>query len=135
MVEESLVTGIAIDHCVAIDSPRLPAAPHGGITVALMRHALDEVAVYCIINCYVITTTILTELVLHRGLGMTHGNIIEVFSPLALKVPLSHGRGVGGEACPEQQFQIHHIVHDGVVTAIVFHVAWPAEDGSHLIII
>lgn len=35
---------------------------------------------------------------------------------------------------PEEQFQIHHVIHDGVVAAVVLHVAGPTENSPHLTI-
>ena len=56
--------------------------------------------------------------ILRAGLGMLDGNLCQLLAPSVLR-------------CPEKQFQVDHIVHDGVVPAVVFHVARPTEDGAH----
>ena len=54
-------------------------------------------------------------MVFHRGLGVRDGDVIEQ-------------RVATVTGSPEEQVQVHHVVHDGVVTTEHLHVAGPAED-------
>ena len=118
MGQEALVTGEAVHHRVAIDGPRLSAAPHRLVAVALMGHTLDEVARERIVYRHVVARAVGAEVVLHGSRGMCHGQVAQVAAFPVL-------------GCPEEQFEVDHIVHDGVVPAIVAHVAWPAQHGAH----
>ena len=53
-------------------------------------------------------------MVLHRGLGVHDRDVIEQ------RIATMAGS-------PEEQVEVHHVVHDGVVTAEHLHVAGPAE--------
>ena len=111
--------GVAIYHRIAIDGPTLSTSPHRVVGIALMGHPLDKIAADGIINCHVIATAIGAEMVLHRGLGMSHRQVVEELVATVLR-------------CPEHHVKIHHIVHDGIVRPVArFHLSWPTQDGSH----
>ena len=83
-----------------------------------MGHTLNEVARERIVYRHVVARAVGAEVVLHGGLGMHHSQVAQVAASPVL-------------GCPEEQFEVDHIVHDGVVPAIVAHVAWPAQHGAH----
>ena len=52
-----------------------------------------------------IAAAIRAEVILHRGLGMSHRQIVEQFVATVL-------------GSPEHHVEIHHIVHDGIVSQL-----------------
>ena len=123
-VEEPAVTGVAVDHRVAVNRPCLSAAPHRMVGIALVGHAAQETAGEGVVDCHMIARAVGTEVVVHGRLGMAHRYVVE---PFAVGI-------VGGCLLtrPEEQLQVDHVVHDGVVSAVVFHVTGPRENRPHL---
>ena len=70
-----------------------------------------------IIDSDMIAGAVGTEMMLHRCLGMTHGKVVEQRVAAILR-------------SPEHHVEVHHVVHDGVVSAEHLHVAGPGEDGA-----
>ena len=77
MVEEALVVGVAINHGVAINGPRLAATPHRPVSMALMGDAFDETACQRVINSHMVATAIFTEVVLHGRFSVFYSNILQ----------------------------------------------------------
>ena len=75
--------GETVNHRIAIDGPRLPAAPHGVVGIALMGHPFDEMSVESVIHRDMIARAVGAEMVPHGGLGMSHGDVVK---PLASSV-------------------------------------------------
>ena len=62
-----------------------------------------------------IAAAIRAEVILHRGHGMSHRQIVEQFVASVL-------------GSPEHHVEIHHIVHDGIVRPVAgFHLSRPAQ--------
>ena len=84
-----------------------------------MGHPLDKIAADGIINCHVIATAIGAEVVLHRGLGMSHRQVVEELVATVL-------------CSPEYHIEVHHIVHNRIVGPVArLYLSWPTQDGSH----
>ena len=77
-----------------------------------MGDALYEVAVLLVVHGDVVARTIFAEVIAHGGVGVADGDVAQPLTPAIL-------------TGPEQQFQVNHVVHDGVVTTIVLDVARP----------
>ena len=71
-----LIVGITVTHGVSVNGPCLSACPGGFVSIPLCSLFLTYLTGYGIIIHYVITAVIGTEMVLHGGIGMLHGNII-----------------------------------------------------------
>ena len=62
-----------------------------------------------------IATSIRTEMVLHRGLGVGYSQIIKQFVSTIF-------------SCPEHHIEVHHIIHDGIMWPVArLHFSRPAQ--------
>lgn len=118
-VQKHLVARIAVHHSVSVYGPRLSACPHGVVGIALMCDPLDEVAAYSVVYGHMIAAAVGSEMVEHRGLGMSHRQVVQQF---VAPIP----------GCPEHHVEVHHVVHDGVVWPVVWlYLSRPAQQGAN----
>lgn len=59
-VQEYPVVRIAINHRIAVDGPALSSYPHRMVSIALMGHTFDEIAIDGIIYCHMIAAALRT---------------------------------------------------------------------------
>ena len=59
-IEEHLIVGVAIYHRIAVDGPALSSCPHRMVSIALMGHTFDEIAIDGIIYCHMIAAALRT---------------------------------------------------------------------------
>ena len=70
--------GVAIAHRETIASPALTAAPYRFVEESLMGDTFDDTPVGRVIIDHMIGGVIFAEVVSHRGVGMTDGDVIEL---------------------------------------------------------
>ena len=87
-----------------------------------MGDALDHTAIRRVVIHHMIRGIILTEMILHRGIGMRHGDVV-----VLLITRQSTGL--------EEQFEIHHIVDDHGKLPTVGCSPTPTADTSYGLII
>ena len=118
-IEETRLFRFAIHHRIAINSPCLSTCPHAVIVISLMGDSLDKLARQGIIYSHVIRCIVGTEMIFHRGIGVGHRHIIQLF--------------IASVLCrPKQHLQVYHIVHYGVMPTKHGYITGPRKHGTHL---
>ena len=99
LLQISLVVGITIAHGESIESPSLATAPDTLVEKSLMREAFDDASIFRIIVDDVVRGIVVAEMVLHRGVGMVHSDVVELLVARDTR-------------SLEEQFEVHHVVDD-----------------------
>ena len=84
-----------------------------------MGHSLDKVTTDGIIYCHMIAAAIRTEMILHRGLGVSYSQIVKKFVSSVF-------------GSPEHHIEVHHIIHNRIVRPVArLHFSRPTQYRTH----